>query len=1661
MHKVFISYARDDDEAFVQRLYDDLTARGVSVWWDRKAMESRGRTFLQEIRDAIASIERVILVVGPSAASSAYVKAEWEFALEVCKVVIPILRLGDRSLVPGAVSKQDYLLIPGLLRQFHCPDFRDSRPYDDALAELRRVLAKPPPPLAQLHGVEALPAHFVARARDLEQLSQVVLADLSRPTVITPAKRITALHGMSGVGKSVLAAAFARACATRRAFEHGVIWVRLGRAPALSRSLALVGLAFQDPPEPYVDLTSGGERLASVLADRNCLLILDDVWQAAHVAPFINALGPLCRALITSRDAGIAAALGALGQAVGELTEDQALLLLAEWTDRCVNELPPEAGDIARECGNLPLALAMVGAMVRGKPANRWADALGKLQAGDLEQIRQEFPNYPYPTVLRAIQVSVEALESPLARECYLDLAVVHEGSAVPEAVLELLWERRRLDRIQTHDLIDLLVDRSLARRDPAGRLFLHDLQADFVRSQQRDLQALHRDLVRAYEARTPGGWHTGPDDGYYFAHLFHHLKEARRGVDVHRALSAETADGNNAWYEAKEGIHDSAGYRADVELAWQLAEETAGKEGATIDVGLQCRYALITASLNSMAQVIPPALLAALVRNDIWTPAHALGHALQIPDEDLRAQALAGLAPHLSEDLLRAALAATNKGTALAQLAPRLAELGHAPEALALVHQHLREPADKLETFWDAQPRLIARVAELGYAEEALAVAADVGRLQVSKAWKGLVPYLPAALIPRALQAIRGMEQGSREKALIELAPVMPQAAMADGLAIALASTEDDDRSRALAALAPSLSAPQLSDARSSALTMNELWRARTLVALAVRRPAPNHEALQEALAAVRQIEHHSFRAHELMELAPHLPPSSRAAAFEEALDAARGIAEPWMRPDALRALAAALPADLLSRVFALTRDIPLAEERGRAWRDLAQVLPDPFKHEALRNALAASRELPEISDGYTPPAEALLPLVSQLPDPERREAVEEVFDTLRKIDSSTSAEYLLDRISPYLSEGMVHEALAMVGRAFSPVFRSKVLISIAPRLTEPLWKEALDFASRITTLDDRARCLATLASHMSGDAQREAVDAALATIRELPMASPFLPIARPEVVNDVAARLPGAYIRQVLAVMRRVSDEETRAETLAGLAPHLPAHLLAEAVDATSCIGDPARQGEALAALGFGFAELGLADEAVHTMAQIRAPLFRNGPLRELVSRLIETDHLSAALAAIPHIEFDLYRDQALEEIAARASGPLLLETLDAAGQIQDGFRRAEVLCKLVPNLPRPRREEVLRELLTSLESASHVLRFIVLSATARYLPGDLLPTALALARQVIDGHSPAETLARVGPQLEEPQRSQVLSEALAAARGLPSREIISSRYLRAEVLIELIPHLTGPEQSSAIEDALAAVHNIDDPLHKIRTLAGLAPHLAEPVRAAALREAIAAAGTVGYREDVAKAWNQLAVMLPHALLPEALAVARQLVDDAHRTTALTELAAHAERPSRSACADEALRSARSLPNSWNRATALFELVKRVPEVKTAEVASEVLEAARASTFLGVDVHELVPRLPAELKPDAVRAAWTAAVVSPFVGKEKLIEVARALATLPAENARPVWNEMLHSMAGHTRDDLLSHLRSFAAAIAALGGSGAIEETFQAIRAVGRWWP
>lgn len=543
--RIFISYARADDEAFVERLHRDLEAAGIAVWWDRDTMASRGRTFLQEIRDAIEVVDRVIAVIGPGAIHSDYVRYEWEHALLFAKGLLPILRLGDYNLVPAELlPEDDQGLAASDLGRLHCLDFRAERPYEKTLNELVAIIRQPVPPLASYDGTPALPPHFLPRRHHLRRLKETVLADVLRPMVITSAKQTAALQGMGGIGKSVLAAAFARAISTRRAMGDGILWLSAGQDATtltLLDNMKAAGTAFGGAKEDYVDEVSARQKLPKVLENKACLIVLDGVWSMEQVEPFRNALGPRCRLLVTTRDGSLVTALGAEEHRVDVFSDEQALALLAEWSGQVWETLPEEAGQVADECGNLPLALALCGAMARdGVP---WLDLLDALRESDLTFIEARLPNYAFPNVLRALRVSVDMLdrEDPAAIERYHDLAVFPRKAAVSEAAVVTLWcrnggfsERNARKLLTTLGLKALM---TVQGKNPDQSISLHDLQYDYLRAVAGEkIATLHGALIDAYRSKCPRGWASGPDDGYFFQFLPTHLAAAGR-LDELRAL--------------------------------------------------------------------------------------------------------------------------------------------------------------------------------------------------------------------------------------------------------------------------------------------------------------------------------------------------------------------------------------------------------------------------------------------------------------------------------------------------------------------------------------------------------------------------------------------------------------------------------------------------------------------------------------------------------------------------------------------------------------------------------------------------------------------------------------------------------------------------------------------------------------------------------------------------------------------------------------------------------------------------------------------------------------------------------------------------------------------------------------------------------------------
>ncbi|MDN5274024.1 NB-ARC domain-containing protein [Chloroflexus sp. MS-CIW-1] len=379
------------------------------------------------------------------------------------------------------------------------------------------------------YNLPSLPEHYVLREADLERLRQALLNNGA------VALGIVGVKGMGGIGKSVLAAALARDLAVQAAFPDGIVWLPIGREPNLPARQEELYLFLTGQRENFRDAIQGRSFLRVALEGKTCLVILDDVWDSSHTEAFPVVTGSATRYLITTRNAEVLQTLNAPPVSLDVLSPDQALSLLADWTGQPVTNLPSIACEVARECGYLPLALAMVGAFVRQNPES-WERALHRLRNTDLEKLRRLFPGYEHPTLLAALEVSVDALPKDACTR-YLDLAVFPEEAAIPLPILHAFWQPLGLDDDDVFDLAETFVNRSLARRDEDGHLRLHDLQHDYLRARagnalpdlhRRFLLACARSLLGAADETLEGlPWHRLPSQPNYLWDrlVYHHLQ--------------------------------------------------------------------------------------------------------------------------------------------------------------------------------------------------------------------------------------------------------------------------------------------------------------------------------------------------------------------------------------------------------------------------------------------------------------------------------------------------------------------------------------------------------------------------------------------------------------------------------------------------------------------------------------------------------------------------------------------------------------------------------------------------------------------------------------------------------------------------------------------------------------------------------------------------------------------------------------------------------------------------------------------------------------------------------------------------------------------------------------------------------------------------------
>jgi uncharacterized membrane protein YkvA (DUF1232 family) len=1247
-----------------------------------------------------------------------------------------------------------------------------------------------------------LPDHFVERPEQQEVLKAELLCESAKVGTLV----VSAIYGLGGIGKSVLASKLTHDRDVQQHFADGILWATLGQSPDILPLLSGWIQALGDRDYKPTAIESASNHLRTLLYDKRTLLVVDDVWNSDHLEPF-RVGGERSCVLVTTREARITEARR---YSLDMMKPEQALELMTQKLSAPLSKVArQQALDFAARVGYLPLALDLAASQI--EEGVTWQELLEDFQAefARLETLdtyaqeeKPEDEKRRKNSLVACFNLSLKQLSAEQLRQ-FAWLGVMPEDVSMTQEMAETLWQvtARQSGSILRTFRAKSLVLQGASQTDERTSYRMHDVMHDMAQRlldnpplpvREGELPGLgltkaeaHSQLLERYRAQTRNGeWHTLVDDGYIYAHLTWHMEQAKQPQALHQLLRASNEEGRNGWYEACDAIGQPAGFVNDMGRAWQLAvadyEQAPGKS-----VALLFRYALMRTSLNSLASNVPAELVGALVKHGVWQAAQGLAYAQQAQNPWQRAACISAIVPYLPKALLPEVLKtvgqikdAAYRSYVLSKLVERFPELW--PEVLTTIQQIQDRYGNH-------------RQQTQGFSYKALAIISVTERV-------------PLSYLDETLEITRHIQDASdQSSALSELAKQLPEL-LPEALAVTREIKDEASRAFALSELTKQL--PELLP-EALAVTReikDEASRASVLRELAKQLP----ELLPEALAVTREIKYEAFfRALALSELTEHLP-----GLWPEVLEIIQETKDEFFRVQALCQLAEHLPLELLPKALEMTREIRMEAFRASVLRKLAEHLP----LELLPKALEMTRE---IKSDFR--ARALSALAKHLP-----ELWPEALAMTREIKNGTSRAFALSELAGQLPSELCPDALEMTREIKDEASHALTLSKLAEHLPE-LWTEALEMTREIEDESSRARALRELTEHLPLELWTEALGA----IREIKNeASYALTLGR------LARHLPELW-SEVLEMMRKIKDESSRASTLGELAEHLSSELLPEALEMTQKIKDESSRARALSALAKHLSSE-LLPEALEMTRKIKDESSRASTLGELAEHL-PSELLPEALEMTRKIEDESSRAHALSALAEHLPSELLPEALEMTRKIEDASSRAHALRELAKNLSElyPEALEMTREIKDE-SSRAHALialaknlselwpkalemtqeikdessRAFTLRKLTEHLPLDLWPDALEMTQDIKDEFSRASTLVGLAESLplelwpkalemtreikDEPSRSYVLSEL---EKNLPSELLsealkivwlIQDKYYCANALRGFIPYL-----------------------------------------------------------------------------------------------------------------------------------------------------------------------------------------------------------------------------------------------------------------------------
>ncbi len=1277
--------------------------------------------------------------------------------------------------------------------------------------------------------ISSLPHNFVSRF----DVSDEIVRILMEPELVSKIHNvpICVIYGLPGVGKSTHIADLMQKDTVDQYFRDSIYKVTIGQKPDILSKLKGLLRDLNDIYEA-TSIEAASNRLRELLKNKTALIVLDDVWSEdggrVDDLKWFLVGGKRCHFLITTRESKIANTLDAASYHLREMTQEQALQLLSFTTDgKWPDEEEEIAKELAKKVGYLPLALQLVVAQVTydGVPWKKLLEDLSEeiIDFKNWEGLEIRFGNIDEVflkdrSLLASFNLSLRRL-LPDQRKMFALLGALSDDVLLSSGMIKTLWD---IDEYEAEKTLEYLARRALILRKDLGSAHqtysLHSIQHAIARylltappaSEKSSgfsglgykLIKVHEQLLERYaKQKKNGSWSMLPNDEYIYKYLTWHMEKAQKIDDIH-ALLTEEVGGKNAWYQVRESQGQVSEYLEDIFRAWRLVEEklkASIKENAIAkgDLILGIRYSLIVSSLNSLAQNIPPTLLAMLVKQVGWEDMRGFGYALRIPDKTQRARALLKLLPLLKEQL---------KIKAISKLLDIINAIDDIPERIEIMTE------------------LALKLADLNLPNEALSV----------------------------VSIIKELSKNGRKQAELfaELAPKLALTGNTKKLQDRIETIKNPkDYGLALLGLLPHLPKPEKEKAALAAFDTNLKFKNDWETVLLCIRIFPylaqntKDAKLKKLLEGIEKIVTGKYQAEVLQELLD-LPSLYLSEGLSDKVlslarkRAARGTDEDrrWsvnIQARLARHLVEQKKEDLL--LYALREvvgNIGTITFRTDALIDVAEAFSDDTSKNVqnfLLYMLSIIKETDKISYIKT-----LLRIAYCIPILSK----EEQFNALKELQDMKREDILLE-VSSYLPQPLKDQLLSSIAESEQHVLRFRLSLSMA--LDE---STLFGYMEQIPDIEERVAAFIDLMSYISKQKSAEKVDRELLNLTLGLLIEDIQECDREKqagLIDKLACYMSKEQIEKSFRILRIIGDNISlnnvlfvnqepgpvhtqQLELLASFFTESQDSMQAKLLDQEAAfqeimgiIGiDTDMWLEQLISLSSLLMEKGNAQEALAINWMISDPQKRSELFSDLANKLIKTGYVHEAFVAIQGIKKSSIRNILLRRLVSKLPRSLKSDTaqeaIAAIWMLEERQSQIELLLKLASHIPE---NECLMILIwVSQRDGEH-----------------LLDRILAITQNITDDTWRIHILVGLLPYLSERDRRVFLAEL---------RMIENKRYL-VQILSDLIPSVAKKLKDILIEEILYVINEVDDNIWQAQILVDLVSYVPEIKKNIFIQQAI----------------------------------------------------------------------------------------------------------------------------------------------------------------------------------------------------------------------------